>query len=549
MNTKLARLALPSILLAAVLLLAACGDDSSEESGDLGPDPIALAPADVPFYAEVVVRPQGSLGDDLKSALSKLTGEDDPAQAIVDQLNESLAESTDLNYEDDIEPWLGSRAGVFVSGFQAATEQPDIAVVVATTDSEAAQSFVDSASEDEDTTDQSYEDVDYKLNEADGTAVGIDQDFLVIGTEQGFKDAVDAGAGDSLEDNSDATAALGAAPDSSVFSMYADAAKLGDLLKASPELGPVESQQLDQTLAQIPDGPVEAWATVTDSAFAFGGSAPTPENAPATSDLITTFPADAWFAAAAADVGEQIQQQLDQIQSAIDASLNEAGAQLPPGVDGSKVDPAAEIEQGLGLDVGKDIDWIGDAGAFLEGTDLLGLGGGVVLESNDDAAASAALDKIRKALSRDRAFRQNAQIAPNADGDGFTVQSPPFTAEFAVRDGKLVVAGGSEDVDSVLSPDQTLADSERFQTAAGNLAEGTTPSLFLDFPPLLTLIESQGQAGEDPDYQSAAPYLHALDYVIGGSGTDGDRTIGSLVLGVKESDSTGSDAAAAALTP
>lgn len=554
MNSKLLRLALPSALLAVVLLLAACGgDDSSDDSSsEEGPDPIALAPADAPFYAEVVVRPQGTLGDDLKSAVSKVSGEDDPGQAIIDEINESLAEDSDLTYEDDIQPWLGSRAGIFVSGFQMDTQEPDAAAVIATTDADAAQSFVDSSLEAEgaETTDESYEGVDYKLDSDDGTAIGIDQDFLVIGTEQGFQDAVDAGAGDSLADNSDATAALDAAPDNSVFSVYADAQAVGDLLKASPDLGPVQSKQLDQTLAQLPDGPIEAWGTVTDSSFAVGGSAPTPEDAPTSSDLITTFPADSWLAFASADVGQQIQDQIEQFQSAFQASVSDAASELPPGVKGGDIDPIGQIQDKLGLDLGKDLAWIGDAGMFLEGTDLLGVGGGIVLESKDDKAAEDALDKIESTLSRDRAFRQDAQIAPNSQGDGFTLQSPPFTAEMAVRDGKLVAAAGSENVDSVLDPDETLGDSERFTTATGNLTEGATPTFFLDFPPLLDLIESQGQAADDPDYQSAAPYLHALDYMVAGSGTEGDRTTGSFVLGVKESDSAGgSDVAPAMITP
>lgn len=551
MHTKLLRLALAPILLALVIFLAACGDDD-EGTTESGPDPIALAPADVPFYAELVVRPEGSLGDDLNAAISKVSGDDDPGQAIIDQLNESLAEDSDLTYEDDIEPWLGSRAGVFVSGIQADTRQPDAAAVIATTDADAAQSFVDSALESEgaETSDESYEGVDYKLDADDGSAVGIDQDFLIVGTEQAFKDAVDAGAGDSLEDSPDATAALEQAPDDSIFSLYADGTAVANLLKSSPDLGPVESKQLDQTLAQIPDGPIEAWGTVTDSSFAFAGSAPTPADAVAPSDLITTFPSGSWLAFAGADVGQQIEDQVKQFQAAFEATLNEAAGELPPGVKAPKGDPLGEVQDTIGIDLDKDVGWIGDAGMFLEGTDLLGLGAGVVLESNDDDAATAALDKIEKTISRDRAIRRDAQVAPNSEGDGFTVQSPPFSAEFAVRDSKLVVAAGSENVDSVLSPDETLADSDRFTAVTGNLGEGATPTFFLDFPPLLDLIESQGQASDDPDYQSAAPYLHALDYLVAGSSVDGGRTTGSLVLGVKESDSSGgSDVAPAVVAP
>ena len=111
------------------------------------------------------------------------------------------------------------------------------------------------------------------------------------------------------------------------------------------------------------------------------------------------------------------------------------------------------------------------------------------------------------------------------------------------------MAAGSENVDSVLDPDETLADSDRFSAATGNLADGATPTFFLDMPSLLALIESQQGATDDPDYAQAAPYLHAIDYMVAGTGTSGDRTVGSFVLGVKESDDAGSDAAAAMITP
>ena len=483
--------------------------------------------------------------------MGKLTGEDDPGAQIIDGLNSSLAEDTDLNYEDDIKPWLGSRAGVFVSGFQFDTEQPDAALVVATTDSDAAQGFVDSTLEEsgDTTSDETYEGVSYKLDSEDGTAIGVDNDFLIVGTEQAFKAAVDAGSGDSLADNGDATAALDEAPDDSVFSMYADGAAITDLIKSSPDLSAQESKQLDEAFAQIPDGPVEAWGTVTDSSFSVEGSAPTPDDAPAATDLITTFPADSWFATASTDVGEQITTQLQQFQKGFEASLKQAKSQLPPGVDASQFDPFNQIEKKTGLNLEKDLGWIGDAGAFFEGTSVLGVGAGVVAESNDDKAATAALDKLQASLEKNRSLRRQAEIAPNSKGDGFTVSAPPFTAEFAVRDGKAVMAAGSENVDSVLDPDETLADSDRFSAATGNLADGATPTFFLDMPSLLALIESQQGATDDPDYAQAAPYLHAIDYMVAGTGTSGDRTVGSFVLGVKESDDAGSDAAAAMITP
>lgn len=555
MHSNPLRVALLAVLSALVLFLAACGgsDGDSGDGADAGPDPIEMAPSDVPFYAEVVVRPEGSLGDDLNSALSKLIDEDDPGAKITEAIDKEFADdpnTADFTYADDIEPWLGSRAGIFVSGLQVDTMEPDAAAVVAVTDADAAQSFIDKAIESDPettTTDESYEGVDYKLDE-DGAAIGIDNDFLILSTEQAFKDAVDAGAGESLADNADATSALDGAPDNSVFSIYADTGAVGDLIKSSPDLTSEQLKQIDDQIAKFGDGAIEASGSVTGDAFTFQASAPTGDEAPMPSDLITTFPADSWLAFASSDVGAQVQDQIAQFESLFRQSYSD----LPPGVKApdSQGDPLQQFEQQTGIDLEKDFAWIGDAGGFVEGTSLINLGGGLVLESNDDQAASAALDKLQAALAKSPEVRSQAKIAPNSDGDGFTISAPPITAELAVRDGKAVAGVGSEDVDSILNPDETLDGSDRFSTATAGLGDGATPTFFLDFPPVLDLIESQEGTTDDPQYQQAAPYLHALDYVIAGSGTDGDRTTASFVLGVKESDSSGgSDVAPAVITP
>ena len=103
--------------------------------------------------------------------------------------------------------------------------------------------------------------------------------------------------------------------------------------------------------------------------------------------------------------------------------------------------------------------------------------------------------------------------------------------------------------EEALSPDETLADSDRFGNATEALGDDMTTSFYLDFLPILQLVESSGQAASDPDYQSAKPYLDALDFLAAGSKIDGDRALGSVVLGVREAEDDGDDAAAAAITP
>ena len=153
-----------------------------------------------------------------------------------------------------------------------------------------------------------------------------------------------------------------------------------------------------------------------------------------------------------------------------------------------------------------------------------------MIESTDDDAASATVDKLEAALQKERSL----QISSTDTGFAIQVAGAPVGAEVAVQDGKFVVAVGGATVADVLSPSETLGDSDRFAEASGSLGDDVTPSFFLDFAPILSLAESTGQASSDPDYQMAKPYLDALDYFVAGSKVDGDRSTASIVLGIKE---------------
>lgn len=532
------------ILFAALsLLLAACGsdDEGGDGTADLGPDPATLAPADSPIYYEQVVRPEGSQAEDLNSALGKLLLTEDPAAMTISGIDEGLAEDG-LSYSEDIEPWLGTRAGAFLTDFDVASEDGEGAVAVAVTDAEAAQSFIDKAAEsgDADLQEAEYNGVSY-LTEPDEASIGIVGDFLVAGTDEGFKDAVDTSEGDSIADDTDVQEEFSDAPEDSLLKLYVDTPTLVDLIESSGGLTAEQSEQFKTQIAAYADGPVAAWGTATADSMTISTNSPAMEGAGESSDLVTSFPADAWLAFAAGDVGSQIEAQIDQAVSAFESGFESEGTGL------KAPDLEAEIRKSTGLDITKDFAWIGDAGGFVQGASVLGIGGGLVIEATDEQAASDSLEKIQTALGK----QPGLEITPG-EGGGFRAQiaGAPVGAEVAVQDGKVVVAAGGASVDDVLSPAEALGDSDRFGTASESLGDGLTPSFFLDFAPLVSLIESTGQATSDPSYQQAAPYLGALDYLIAGSGADGDRTNSSITLGVKESEGGSSEEApAAALTP
>jgi hypothetical protein len=515
-------------LLPVVAVLAGCGGDGEGPAEPAGPDPATVTPADAPLFAEAVVRPEGDRKEALDSALSKLLATDDPGEFIVEQLDKALAsDQANLTYEEDVAPWLGERAGFFVQAF---SEQADGAVVIAATDPQAAEQVIEKAAAADEVPERrrSYDGVDY-LADRNGTAAGLLGDFLVAGTEKAFRGAVDASRGESMAEAPDFSAQFEQAPEDWVGFAYADPRALVEALEKQ---GLVTSEELSSAGPQLKallEEPAVAVVSATAEqlslqASAAAGAAPTPSESP----LLRGFPEDAWFAFAVPDAGQTYGRLLERIQE----------------VPGSA---HASLGGGPWLDLGRQITgWAGDLGGFAEGTSLFGIGGALVLETGDEQASARTLERLQRLLGSE----EGLSVEPlTTDGDtGFSITPTGVPVEFRVvqRDGK-VVAGLANSVEDVLSPSSTLEDSDAFDSAADALGEDFAPVTFVDFVPLLELVESFPQAGNDPDYRSAKPYLDHLDYLVIGGRRNEDRAELKMVLGLRDAPAaTGGDSGAAA---
>jgi hypothetical protein len=535
----------------AALALAACDDDGD---GDLGPDPATVAPPEAPIYGEVVVGPGGDQRDDLLAALSKITNNDDPAGLIRSAVDSSFSEQG-IDFEEDIEPWLGQRVGGFLTEISA--EGAEGALALAVTDEGAALEAVQKAADADPATetDAAYQGVDYQVDE-DGNAVGIVGDFLVGGTEGGLKAAIDAAAGDSLADDGEAAGALGDAPSDSIFRAYLDTARLVDL---AVEEGLITQQDLDAAIGDqaeaLQEGPVVLSGGATADSMFLEVAGPSGGQADSGS-IVSELPADSWLAIGVPMIGDAISAGYASFLQSFEAGLEGVekqglkgvpegipGAELPEGLPEGLPDIEAEIRRATGLDLSEDFDWAGDLGLFVEGSSLLSIGGGLVIDTDDEQAAAATLAKLRRALGRQRDLR----IVETPDGFQVQTLGAPLGAEVAIRDGRVVLAVAGTSVGDVLSPAGTLSDSENFQAASEALGEGLEAALYIDFPAIVSLIESSGLATGDPSYEEAKPILDAIAYLVAGGGSDGDRASGRLVLGLRDG---GSDSgAAAAIVP
>jgi hypothetical protein len=178
---RAARLLL-SCLLAGVL--AGCGSESG--SGGADADPATLVPASAALYVEAVVRPEGEQREGAMAAMGKVLRTADPERRLRELIEkEAREEGSDFDYDRDVKPWLGKRAGVTVSDLQA--DEPSVLIAAAATDTGKAIEAIEKERKrsKEKSREGSYEGIDYRVD-GDGMAVGAIEDFLVVGHERLF---------------------------------------------------------------------------------------------------------------------------------------------------------------------------------------------------------------------------------------------------------------------------------------------------------------------------------------------------------------------------
>jgi hypothetical protein len=474
-----------------------------------------MAPADAPLYLESVVRPEGEQSDAINSLASRVGGIDDPGGLIVQQLDAGLAGSgADVTYENDIAPWLGQRAAIFFESFSG--DPPAFAVVFQTTDSGAAQDFVEKATSSSPGTQQgSYNGVDYFQDAQGSYAAGVVGDFLVFGSLDEFKAAVDASNGSSLADSSDFEDGVSAVSSDNVGLGYVDSSQA--IQAATASMDPLEAQALKPLLATLGSGPVTFSVSATSDAASVDVSLPSGSARNlAGGDLVGRAPADAWFALGAEGLGEALG-------SALDA------APTIPGV-GSVED---QLKQETGVDPRDVVSWMEDGYAFVSGTSEKTIAIGGVVQSSDQQASSKAIATLRKRFQAD----VDAKLGPPPQGadEGFSATAPESPQGIQVGQfGDQVVGalGPGQPAENALHPESALADDPSFKAGVDGLGSDFSPLAFVSLAPFFVVAEKGGSAN-DPDYLTAKPYLQKLDYLILGTSSDDERTTARIVVGVK----------------
>ena len=507
---------------AAAIVFPGCGGGGDDGGGSA--DPATMAPGSSSVFIEGTIRPQGEQKSNIEALVKTVAGISDPGQQIVKQIDSGLAEAKTgqkLTYEDDIAPWLGEKAGIFLEHYDG-QDFKGVGGAIQTTDSGAAADFIDKAKEPGDR-DGSYKGSDYVIDGDNGTVIGVVHDFLVVGEDKRtFEDVVDLSSGDSLDENDDYSSTVSGAPDDSIANVYVN---VGELIR---QAGPTVDQAVlsfyeslgydisnGTALASLIPGSDRVEVDVSTNVGA--KTAPTGD----ASQLLGSFPADSFAAVATPDFGTRLKQAIDQI--------DKVG--IPPSV------PPGALKSTLartGIDLDRISGSIGDLGAFAVGSDLRSLGGAVVVTTDDPQAARDAVTGFGALLRRSQT-RGFTPVTGNAPGFAFrTPQLGPQPLVVLASDKKIAIGYGVKPTEQALSAPggETLADSDAFKAAQESLG-GTALTGFVDLGPVLELVKNLG-AASDPGFAQVEPYLEKLDFLAFGSGQEGNLSVSKIILALKQ---------------
>jgi hypothetical protein len=508
-----------AVVASVALTIAGCGDGDDAELA-------SMAPPDAPFYAEFTMRPEGDQADAIEAFADRVAGLGDPGAALIAELDASLADDgVDATYDGEIEPWLGDRGAIFVRSFGSAGAgmDPDAAVLIDVTDAGAAEEFIDRviAAEPEPTmTERSYGGFDYMLDEGEGTAVGLIDEVLAFGPEDSFKVAVDAADGESLAESEEYRRRTDALGDELLASAYLEPAAAIEAGLASEDLGPEAARAVRPLLGGLLSNPLAIGLSATTEAahLDFVCTVDGQEDIATSGSLLEELPAASWLAFGAPDLGSAFERTLDQL----------ANGGLPGGAS-----VFGEIRDATGIDLHADsLDWLADTSAFVEGTAPGAFTAGLIAEVADPEGPRPLLARVQALAERDSGLRSAAP--PEGADYGFSLGLPGLGggAEAGVVGDRMVaVVGGT--IAQALDPEARLGDDPGYQAAIESLGEEFPPGLYVDLPSLLDVAE-QGGSADDPDFQTARPYLEAFASLAAGGHVEDELAVTRLSVSLAE---------------
>jgi hypothetical protein len=506
----------------AALAVAGCGGGS----GGGGGEPAGLAPKKAPVFLEVNLAPEAKTSEALNEVTQTILGIENVGEFVAEELEKAaLGEGEKFNFEEEVEPWLGEKAGMYLAGYDG-DDFNGYGIAIETTDSGEAEEFIEKRVEanEGDTEPGEFEGHKYYVENDDESVLGMIGDYLAFGeTKADFEEMVEAFENEGLNESEKFKAAMESAPDDEgIGNVYVD---IGGLMEEAKGALPPEMEAFFG-LIQIEPQKATAVATVVPHSeqveidvssnlgktIAGGGDA---------SKALEALPASAVVGFASAEFGKSFGEGLH--------AFSETGVpgQLQPG----------ELEGALGtLGINAESlgETFGDISGFVEGTGESSLGGALMVEATDTAEARKMVSDIGLVL---RATGTQGVTAISGNITGFSVRSPDLGSKpliVGTAGEKIVIAYGPKAAAQALRGQaQTLGQTPDFE--AGKKALGSTPiSAFAEGAPTLKLVEALLPSDKQADLAEAKPYPEKIAYLAIGTEAKGQSTTAKVIVGLQK---------------
>jgi hypothetical protein len=499
---------------------------------------IDLVPKGSFAYVNVFLKPSTAQRRAIRDLLERFPAKTpERAQELIANLLDEPLSEIGLEFERDIQPWLGDQIAGFVLPPESLEADLDGGVLIATTDEDATRAAFEKYRRKNDVRTErgTYRDHDLEIG-ADGTVTGFLRSFLYVGTRAGFEAAADAEAsGESLGDTRRYQRGIRGLEEDRLAVGYVDSAGFMSALvrEADARLQPLRQLGLTEGQTQAAVMYVTPEAVVVDQASdlpdggLLGESGGRLYGEPGIMELL---PGDAWIALNAPNAGG--------IAKSIFA---QATAFLPGGLGPASANET--IRRETGLDLNRDIfAWMDDAAVYVSGTNRADIGGGVLFSSSDPELSTKAVHKIAGVLiaqgvpveQRSWTGQGNVDVGNDGkDAEGYSIDIGAEEPVHLVAGGdRLVLAYGTEAAGQALDTGSSMGDGPRWRESAEALDSDYVPFFYVDLKAAETAIEAFGADEEDVYVEDVRPWLEGLSHVISGARPDGDRVRIRTMIGV-----------------
>jgi hypothetical protein len=513
---------------ALLLGLAGCGSSSPP-----APDPATVVPASAPLYIGAVVQPSGTLKSNTEADARKLTHSGEPFSGLLKLLSPS---GHPIDYASEVKPWLGANAGAYLTSIDAAKATSALtgtlsealasgnvtalaegalsglltgsyargALVLDTTDVSKAQAFLQARASEAGAHATTYKGTTYDVA-ANGTAEGIVGKFAVLGSEAALKGAIDT-------EQAGTASSIVHAPGYSKLAATAEPDALAHLYLRSAALSSLDGLLVGTEQAYISLLPeAHAIALDVDSIPRPGAEGAGLLPSASTAQVVGGLPGGSWLVAGMSNVNATFGARSQALQALVSVLAKVK-------VGNYSLEGALAPLSSKNVEANRDLlSWMSSAGVFASGSGLLNLQAGLLATSTDPTRSREAVGKLASAYTKAGAEATPTTI-PGAE-EAVTLKIPNFPLVVAIGASgeKFAIGAGPASVQEALNPTSTLSASPAYHTAAATLGHGLEPSLLVEFPTLVTLIETLGLT-EAGGVSGVLPYLQSLTTLTAGGG-------------------------------